>query len=159
MVLAEELPAAEELGLNLQLRKLMIELPAAIATDLLQGTKTRFDPALKLTSALELIERVYPALDTATTRAEAEQLVERLLGDTFDDSLTPGSSAAPVVVEQPAMSPVAGQAPSTVQVVPGVNAEPESGAPAVIASDPVPAEPTHVTVDQAKPEDTTQDNV
>ena len=148
MVLAEELPAAEELGLNFQLRKIMVELPAAIATDLLQGTKTRFDLALRLASALELIERVYPALDTATTRAEAEKLIERLLDESFDDSLTPPPSAAPVLVEP---APVTGHvpAPSSVPVIPEAAAEPETA----------PVEPTHVTVDQAAPEDQAQHNV
>jgi hypothetical protein len=152
MVLAEELPAAEELGLNFQLRKIMVELPAAIATDLLQGTKTRFDTCLRLASALELIERVYPALDTAATRAEAEKLIERLLDESFDDSLSPQPSAAPVVVEPAPVAPGLAPAPASVPVVPEPAAEP-------VEPEPAPVEPTHVTVDQAAPEDQAQNNV
>jgi len=69
MTLAEELPASEELGLSLQLRQIMVELPATIAADLLQGSsEARLLPVLKLLATLELIDRVYPALDTAGVR-------------------------------------------------------------------------------------------
>jgi len=66
MTLAEELPASEELGLSLQLRQIMVELPATIAADLLRDvSEVRLMPVLKLLATLELIDRVYPALDTA----------------------------------------------------------------------------------------------
>lgn len=79
MNLAEELPASEEMGLSLQLRQLMVELPATVAADLVQGTDTRQVVAFRLLSTLELVDRVYPALDTAGLRADADSLVERLM--------------------------------------------------------------------------------
>jgi len=79
MNLAEELPASEEMGLSLQLRQVMVELPTAVAADLVQGTDTRQVVAFRLLTTLELVDRVYPALDTAGLRADADSLVERLM--------------------------------------------------------------------------------
>lgn len=94
--LAEELPAAEEMGLSLALRQAAIELPAGIAADLLQDRQPRLDQALKVTAALELIDQVYPALDTATARAAADKLLERLTGGDFTEGSNGSASAAQV---------------------------------------------------------------
>jgi len=101
MTLAEELPASEELGLSLQLRKIMVELPATIAADLLQGSsEVRLLPVLKLLATLELIDRVYPALDTAGVRADADKLVERLMSPT-DFTAGPEAAPAPAAESEP----------------------------------------------------------
>jgi hypothetical protein len=46
--LAEELPASEEMGLSYQIRNLIVELPAAIASDMMRGTDLRFTAAMRL---------------------------------------------------------------------------------------------------------------
>ena len=76
-VLTEELPAQEDRGLIMALQSLMIELPAAIAGDLVAGTSTRLAVIFRLQAALELIERVYPALDTAASKNGLDAIVER----------------------------------------------------------------------------------
>src|SRR6266567_890814 len=81
VALAEDLPASEEMGLSYRLKKIMIELPAAAAHDQLRGTDTRQRVALQLIAAIDLIDRVYPALDTADTRTAAEILANKLLED------------------------------------------------------------------------------
>jgi hypothetical protein len=123
MSLAEELPAAEEMGLSFQLRQLMVELPAVVAADLIQDGTTRQTVALKLVATLELVDRVYPALDTAATRTAADNLVERLMGAGFDERATQQPEApAPAPAAPIAPAP----APSTVQIIPTVdNTEPQ----------------------------------
>lgn len=76
-ILTEELPAQEDRGLIMALQSLMIELPAAIAGDLVAGTSARLAVIFRLQAAFELIERVYPALDTAASKSGLDAIVER----------------------------------------------------------------------------------
>lgn len=93
VALAEDLPASEEMGLSYRLKKIMVELPSAAAHDQLRGTDTRQRVALQLMAAIDLIDRVYPALDTADTRAGAEKLAARLLEDmAFTPDALPGDA-------------------------------------------------------------------
>jgi len=79
IALADDMPASEQMGLGMQLRQIMVDLPAAVADDLLHGGNTRHLQALKLVATLELIDRVYPALDTASTKTAADKLATQLL--------------------------------------------------------------------------------
>jgi hypothetical protein len=138
--LAEALPASEEMGLNHQLRALMVELPAAIAGDLIHGSESRHTPSLKLVTAIELIDRVYPALDTAATRTAAEKLAERLTGTNWNEPIGGSSPAAvPVIEDKPAASAEPASAPAT---EPTPAPEPEPAEP----------EPTHVAVQPSAPD-------
>ena len=85
--LTEELPAQEDRGLIMALQSLMIELPAAIASDLIVGTSTRLGVIFRLQAALELIERVYPALDTAGPKTGLDALILRTESAGFGDVL------------------------------------------------------------------------
>lgn len=146
--LAEELPAAEEMGLSWQLRKLMIELPAAVAQDTLSDTVLRRPAAIQLVTVLELIDRIYPALDTADIRRQAEELAEELLDG--DDSSAP--------VEKPAL-PERAPAPARIPVIPEVTTPPAADeAPAEEAPEPthVAVEATHVAVQPASPDEESQ---
>ena len=102
MKLAEEMPATEELGLSWQLRQAMVEIPATIAADLVHGNKPGLMPLLKLVAALELIDKVYPALDTASAKAASDKLADRLLGEDFDEPTRShaGAAGAEVKAEQ-----------------------------------------------------------
>lgn len=95
MELAEAMPATEELGLSWQLRQSMVELPAVIAEDLAHEAKEpRLLPVLKLVATLELIDKIYPALDTGKARTAADKLAERLMSAGFDER-THGKTAPP----------------------------------------------------------------
>lgn len=135
MGLAEELPASEEMGLSLTLRTLMVELPATVAADLLDDhSDMRLMPVLKLLAALELIDQVYPALDTAGVRAEADALAESLMSNkSFKEPKTASPAhEAPKPPVAPAATPVlAAEAPAP--------AKPEAPAPSAPA-------PTSVSV-------------
>jgi len=151
--LAEALPASEEMGLSFQLRQLMVEVPAAVANDLMRGTEARHKAVLRLVAAIELIDKVYPALDTASVRTSVDQLADRLTGLAFQEELTPGqASAAPAPapapmpreeVGEPAGVPVLeGSAPAE----PAAPVEPAMPAEAPEQPDASAAEPTHINV-------------
>ncbi len=131
MRLAEELPGSEEMGLSLQLRQLMVEVPAAVAGDLVQGTSSRHPAGFRLLTTLELIDRVYPALDTAGVRADAEKLVARFMStEQFAAGPAPAkpaaTEAAPVPADVPVMAPEPAPTHVEVSVSPDGNITPAS---------------------------------
>ncbi len=94
--LAEELPAAEATGLAMQLRQAMTDLPTNIALDMLEGgSYSRRLAAVRILAILDLIDKIYPALDTATVRTKLEQLIDRIAGDGFKDRLSTNQPAHP----------------------------------------------------------------
>lgn len=102
--LAEELPASEQMGLAWQLQKAMVALPAAIAHDLMvDGDYTRREVALKLIASMELIDKIYPALDTAGVRAQVDSLLVLLDSDSF--SQVPATASAAVLPPAPEPAP------------------------------------------------------
>jgi hypothetical protein len=93
--LAEQLPASEEMGLAYRLRKVMVELPAAVAWDLLEeNSHSRKQPIARLAAMLDIIDKVYPALDTIEPRKKLEKLADRVgSSDSFGEQ-TPGAAKA-----------------------------------------------------------------
>jgi hypothetical protein len=87
VVLAEALPTHEQTGLVMQLHQLMLDLPSQIAADLSENSRSRFGSIYRLASALDLIENIYPALDTADVRSDFIKLVTRLDSDTFSEKI------------------------------------------------------------------------
>jgi hypothetical protein len=146
--IAEEMPASEELGLSLQIRQAMVELPAAIVADLENGTNTRQAVVYKLVASLELVDRVFPALDTVKTKQDVERLVERLSGPDFTERPSaPAPAAAPIPVtpeahDEPAESPAPAPVPAAEPAEPTVPAP----APAPAQTPEPPADTTHVAV-------------
>jgi hypothetical protein len=85
--LAEELPGSEQLGLCWQVQQAMVDLPASIAQDLMEdNSNTRRLVILKLLASLELIDNIYPALDTAGVRAEVDLVADRIASDRFAET-------------------------------------------------------------------------
>lgn len=139
MELAEQLPSAEANGLSMQLREIMVALPAAIASDLVRGGDKRFKPLFKLTAALEMIDKVYPALDTGGSKSAADKLADTLNSPDFGQSANGQSETT------------AAAAPAPSESAPPIIAEPAEEAPA--------PEPTHVQVQAAAPAVSGESNV
>jgi hypothetical protein len=100
--IADELPATEENGLARQLRKGMVELPATVANNVLRDQKEAdLLPLLKLLAAVDLIDRVYPALDTADTREALEHLFDRLSSADYDATKNPPKPKPAPHADQP----------------------------------------------------------
>lgn len=98
--LAEDLPLHEQTGLVMQISELMIELPAMVAADLVDGSTLRFGPFYRLTAALELIERVYPALDAGEAKSALEELGARLASASFTELIPAPAIALPAPADQ-----------------------------------------------------------
>jgi hypothetical protein len=111
MELAEAMPATEELGLSWQLRKSMVRLPAAIAVDMHGEGSGRMAEYYRLVATLELIDRVYPALDTAGSRKAVEALGERLAGGDSSDGAPAHDEPDAAERPEPASVPVLEPAP------------------------------------------------
>ena len=132
--LAEQLPEAEAAGLAGLIRTLSADVPGAIATDLVTGSTTAMPAMLRTIGALEVIERVYPALDTAIVRAAADELATRVAGDNFAEAVeVPGAETAASTDTDPVETFDESESP-----VPAPPAEPTPLAP---APDPTPATP------------------
>ena len=146
MNMAEELPASEEMGLSLQLRQLMVELPASVAGDLTLGTGTRHAAGFKLLAVLELIDKVYPALDTAATRSAADKLVEEMVSAAHAPAPAP---AAPKPAPAPAPRPHTDVDPASVPVEPSRDSAPRIATVVPVTSEPT-SEETHVQSDSVQ---------
>ena len=120
--LAEALPDTEQAGLAQQLRQLMVELPGAIALDVAEGSNVRLPLALRLDAALELVDRVYPALDAAPAQAALAKLLARLRSDQFDET-----EAAPAPVPVEAEAETLTEQPVGTEVTGGIHVQPDSG--------------------------------
>ena len=81
--LIEELPAQEDHGLIMIIQSLMVEVPAMIAVDLIDNSSLRHASLLKLEAAIEVIDNVYPALDTLESRLAVDSLISRSFSDGF----------------------------------------------------------------------------
>ncbi len=115
VTLAEALPSHESTGLVMQLASLMVEIPATITADLVRGGEQRFNPIFRLSAALELIERVYPALDGASVRTALDHLADRVASDHFADRVAPPAVAA---AEHDEFEPSPPATPETVSITP-----------------------------------------
>lgn len=162
MELAEAMPATEELGLSWQLRQMMVEIPATVAADIAQESeKVTMLPILKLVATLELVDKIYPALDTAKARSASDKLTERILSGHFDEPVRGKAQVKPPVVRDPATGALGGPDAATSPVQPVSSAPDPAAAPhPAPASVPVleaPAQPTvsvpvQPAADQSSPE-------
>jgi hypothetical protein len=139
--LAEQLPAAEDMGLSYQLRQSMVDLPAAIAQDLIENTQHRMPAAFRLVATLDLIEHVYPALDGAAAHAAVDQLVARLSSAQFAEQASGSALATPMTEGVVADLPNAGEAPAGPPAA--ESAAPVGAPPAPAASNTTPPPPPH----------------
>jgi hypothetical protein len=154
--LAEELPGSEQMGLCWQVQQAMVDLPAAIALDLMEDNSfTRRLVTLKLLAALELIDKIYPALDTAGVRAEVDAVVERISSDRFTETAA-GYPAAPTQALPLATEPQAAGPAYSVPLLPDppapspVTPEPY---PPVAPAPEAPHDPVSVQIDVQPPHD------
>ncbi len=160
--LAEQLPASEEMGLSFQLRKVMVKLPASIALDAAKGvdSRKRLAPIVRLTAILDLIDKIYPALDTGDTRSALEQLADKVaakpsgsIGTAASVAPAPAKVTAPAETE-PAHPEAAGPKPEPADtpVLPSEVSVSANGD--VDTPEPAAAEPTtvHVTAEPAADE-------
>ncbi len=76
--LIEALPTDEQSALAVSLNAAVVNVPTTVALNLIQNQEADIRDILALQTQLELIERIYPALDTAGATESASSLFARL---------------------------------------------------------------------------------
>ncbi len=84
--ICEEFIHAENNVLVGHLRQSVIDVPATIAVDLKYGRMATMEPVIRLATQLELVHRIYPAIDTGDAPEQLEQLIARMSSDGFSES-------------------------------------------------------------------------
>jgi hypothetical protein len=72
----EELPAEEKVSLGNLLRDSMVEIPATVALDIIQKSEPSWAPVLRLETKLQVISRIYPAIDLGAAEQALKALME-----------------------------------------------------------------------------------
>jgi hypothetical protein len=164
--LADELPAGEQMGLAMILRRETVHLPAVMAADAEYGHQRapRVLPALQLMAALDIIDKVYPALDTAQARTRLDEIIKHLDGaktgeahDGGEGSVMPKTSPAESAEPQaaptaPANVPVIADAATTAEFKPSTPVQDEAN-PALkvpVAADTAEDQENHVHPDRVQ---------
>jgi hypothetical protein len=83
--LIEELPAEEKDSLIPLLRESMVNIPAKIAMALIHDSQPDMEAVLRLQTQLEIISRVYPAIEIGSQQDSLGELLERLSDGTFQE--------------------------------------------------------------------------
>jgi hypothetical protein len=65
------------------LRQAVVDIPSTIAADLKFGRNASMDPVIKLGTELELVHRIYPAIDTGEAPNMLARLIERMSSERF----------------------------------------------------------------------------
>jgi|GEM_PF-2445602 len=85
VAVCEEFRDPEANVLVWHLRQAVIDIPAGIAADLQGGGKATMDSMVKLATALELVRRIYPGIETGDAEEYFEKLWQRMSGKAFGE--------------------------------------------------------------------------
>lgn len=76
--LVESLPEDERSALAASLSETAVRIPTSVAMDLIKGESAEVKAIVSLLTQIELVDRIYPALDTAEVQTAAQNLLVRL---------------------------------------------------------------------------------
>lgn len=85
VAVCEEFRDPEANVLVWHLRQAVIDIPAGVAADLQGGGKATMDSMVKLATALELVRRIYPGIETGDAEERFERLWQRMSGKQFGE--------------------------------------------------------------------------
>src|SRR5476649_1646700 len=83
VTLCDEFSDADTNVLVWHLRQAVVEVPAGIASDLQADRSATMESVAKLTTALELVRRIYPGIETGSAEAQLERLTQRMSSKAF----------------------------------------------------------------------------
>jgi len=83
--ICEEFSDADTNVLVWHLRSSVVDIPAGIAADLQAGRPATMEAVVKLVAALELVAKIYPAIETSGADEPLRQLLERMQSDGFSE--------------------------------------------------------------------------
>jgi hypothetical protein len=142
--LIEDLPEQDQGGLGLELRRASVELPAMIAADLLSGIQPRLEPALRVDTQLEVVSRIYPALDTAVAEKTLAKIWQRMRSGEFNEVMASEHSPGGAASTEPELEPSSGQ-----EIVPDSDTLPSVASPEAVPPNPVSAAHVAITPDDS----------
>lgn len=76
--LCEEFSDGDRNVLVGHLRQAVVDIPATVAADIKVGRSATMEPAIRLATELELVHRVYPAIETGSVPQKLEALIQRM---------------------------------------------------------------------------------
>lgn len=100
--ICEEFSDADRNALVQHLRQAVVEIPATVAADILQGRPATLEPAIRLATELELVHRIYPAIETGSAPEKLEGLLERMQSTSFNAKEPEASDESEEEIGQPA---------------------------------------------------------
>ncbi len=83
------------------LKNAVVDIPASIASDIKYSRGANLEPVVKLATELELVHRVYPAVDTGSAPEKAQKLLERMESNNFHEQIPAEPQAEPEPEEKP----------------------------------------------------------
>lgn len=83
------------------LKNAVVDIPASIASDIKYSRGANLEPVIKLATELELVHRVYPAVDTAGTPEKVQKLLARMESNNFHEQIPVAPESAPEPEEKP----------------------------------------------------------
>jgi hypothetical protein len=85
VAVCEEFSDADTNVLVWHVRQAVVDIPAGVASDLQANRSAMMEPMVKLASALELVRRIYPGIETGTAEERFERLWQRMASNKFNE--------------------------------------------------------------------------
>lgn len=129
--LSDDLPAGEGDSLGGELRRTVIDLATGIAVTIMSGSAPKLESAIRLETQLEVIRRVYPALDTSAVEQSLSSLLQRLQSDDYAEMkpLPPPPSPA---LQEPLAADIDGSTDETAAPVEAAAPDSQSPPPTLV---------------------------
>lgn len=94
--LIESLPTGEQSALAVSLNHSVVSVPTSVAMDLLQEKPANIESVISLQNQIELVNRIYPALESIDVERGASELLARLQDESRWRELIPEPATASV---------------------------------------------------------------
>jgi hypothetical protein len=121
----EEFSDAERNVLVWHLRQAVVDIPAGVAADLAADRPANKEAIIKLATTIELVDKIYPAIEIGTVESKLQTLIERVEGD-FDEVEPVAETEANEPDDAEKVAVVKAEAEATKVEVAEVPAEPDS---------------------------------
>ncbi len=83
--ICEEFSDAATNVLVWHLRQAVVDIPGGIAADLQADRPATMEPMVRLATELELVRKIYPAIETGDVEERLERLMERMQSERFTE--------------------------------------------------------------------------
>lgn len=126
--LCEEFSDGDRNVLVGHLRQSVVDIPATVAADIMLARPASIEPVIRLATELELVHKIYPAIETGSAPQKTEALLARMRSVNYTERVPEPVSeaeeggtevAAPSTEQGPADQPAMNE-PGSVSITPNV---------------------------------------